>query len=65
MTYHYHRQEDTRAHLLEQYIRERLKDSIADEEDRKGRVVLTIGHLKILLQTVDFRIADVSSVEES
>ncbi len=64
MTYHYQRQEDAWPHLFEQNIRQWLKDGVTNEENRKGGIVLAISHAQILLEAVDFGVADVRSVKE-
>jgi hypothetical protein len=61
---HNNRQEDTRSEFLEQDIRQRLKHRVTNEEDRKSLIVLSISHVEIFLQAIDFGVANVGSVEE-
>lgn len=62
--YHDHGKKDTGPHLLQQHVGQWLEDGVADEEDGKSGIVLTVGHMQILLKTVDFRISDVCSIQE-
>lgn len=62
--YHNDGQEDTGLHLLKQDIGQRLEDGVTDKEDGQCGIVLAVGHLQILLKTIDFRIAYVRSIEE-
>jgi hypothetical protein len=61
---HDYRQEDAWPKFLQQDIRQRLKDRVTDEEYRKSLVVLSIGHVEVLLQAIDFCVANIGPVEK-
>jgi hypothetical protein len=61
---HDQRQKDTRPQLLQQHIRQRLKNTVANEEYCQTGVVLAVCHAKVFLQAVDFSVTDVCAVEE-
>jgi pyruvate-formate lyase len=58
--------EDGRPQSLQQDIGEGLENGVRDEENRERRIISARRHvMKALLQTIDFRISDIRSVEES
>jgi hypothetical protein len=58
------RNKDTWSQPLKQDIGKRLKQCIAHKEDGERCIVLSVRHLQILLQAINFRISNVRSVEE-
>jgi hypothetical protein len=62
--YHDQGQEYAWAHLLQKNVRQGLEDGVADKEDCKTSIVLSICHFEIFLQAVDFCVTNVGSVEE-
>lgn len=61
---HNGREEDGRFQPLEKNLCQRLKDGIRDEEDGQSGVVFIVGHVQILLETIDLCISYVGSVQE-
>jgi hypothetical protein len=61
---HDSRDENARTRAFKQDVGQWLEDRVRYEEYGQTGIVLTVGHIQRLLQTLDFRIADIGTIQE-
>jgi len=59
---HDHGNKDAGSQPLEQDVGKRFEEGVRDEEYGQSGIVLPVGHAKIFLQTIDFRISNVGPI---